>query len=93
MKDELYRIARANGERARVKAARVAAMLKVYRRDPDGNDYLRSEAQRLAKKVIYHMHQAVVVGGLIEQIEVQQRQAIARDGRRKKYRSEPHGLR
>lgn len=89
MKDELYRIARANGERARVKAARVAAMLKVYRRDPDGNDYLQTEAGRLARKVIFHMHQAVSVGGLSEQIGV----PVSRKGHGRKYRSEPHGLR
>lgn len=75
MKDELRKIARKNGERARVKAARVAVMLKVYRRDPVQNEFLRTELEQLARKVVYHMRQAVIVGALIEKMEGKPRQA------------------
>lgn len=66
VKDELIRIARNNGERARVKAARVAVLLRVYRSDPVRNAFLRLELEALAKAVVYHMRQAVIVGALID---------------------------
>lgn len=74
VKDELRKIARKNGERARVKAARVAVMLKVYRRDPVQNEFLRTEVEHLARKVVYHMRQAVIVGALLEKLESRPRQ-------------------
>lgn len=73
MKDELKRLARRNGERGRVLAARVAVLLKVYRRDPIRNHYLREEAEHLARRVVYHMRQAVIVGALIDRIEAKGR--------------------
>jgi hypothetical protein len=85
MKEDLKKFARANGERARVKAARVAVMLKLYQRDPERNHYLRQEAEQLARKVVYHMRQAVIVGSLIERIEGKPRQAISHDKKVKKF--------
>ncbi len=69
MKDELKRIARANGERGRVLAARVAVLSKLYRRDPVRNHFLLPEVEHLARRVVYHMRQAVIVGALISRIE------------------------
>jgi len=69
MKDELKRIARKNGERGRVLSARVVLLLKLYRRDPIRNQYLRDEVEHLARRVVYHMRQAVIVGALIDRME------------------------
>lgn len=69
MKDELKRIARANGERGRVLAARVAVLSKLYRRDPVRNHFLLPEVENLARRVVYHMRQAVIVGALIARME------------------------
>lgn len=73
MKDDLKKFARSNGERARVKASRVALMLRLYGRDPEGSDYLRQEAEHLARKVVYHLRQAVIAGSLIERIDGKKR--------------------
>lgn len=69
MKEQLKRIARANGERGRVLAARVAVLSKLYRRDPARNHFLLPEVEHLARRVVYHMRQAVIVGALIDRIE------------------------
>ena len=92
MHSRLQRIAHANTERAKVKAARVAELLRRSAQNPDSHERLMAEAKHLAKKVVYHMHQAMIVGGFIEDIEVQRRQAISYDGRRTRYRRDPHRL-
>lgn len=76
MKGELKRIARASGERARVHAARVAVLLRLYRSDPVANEFMRAEAEHLAKKVVYHMRQAVIAGALIQRLEGRKRQVL-----------------
>lgn len=75
MKAQLRALARASGLRARVHASRVALLLRLYRRDPVGNAFLRLEAEAVARKVVYHMRQATILGALIEQKEHKERQA------------------
>jgi hypothetical protein len=94
MKDELKQVARKNGERGRVLAARVAVLLKVYRRDPIRNYYLREEAEHLARRVVYHMRQAVIVGALIDRMEPKgRRRARPPDHKRNFSPVSPRGLR
>jgi hypothetical protein len=69
MSEDFKRFARKSGERARVKAARVAVILRMYRRDPVANAFLRSEAEQLARKVVYHLRQAVIVGSHIDMVQ------------------------
>ena len=49
MKKDLQNLARKNGQSAKVKAGRVAIMLKLYQDDPRARIWLRFEAARLAK--------------------------------------------
>lgn len=69
MKDELRRIARRNGQLARVKAGRLAVILKLYHANPKGGQWLRAEAAHLAKSVTYHLRQAALIGQLISSFE------------------------
>lgn len=69
MKDELKRLARVNGERSRALASRVAFLCKLYGRDPSRNQYLRQEIEILARRVVRHMRQAVIIGAMIAKIE------------------------
>lgn len=69
MKRELQKIARLNGQLARVKARRVAVILKMQRDDPGAARWLRQEAALLAKRVAYLLRQADLIGGMIERQE------------------------
>lgn len=75
MKDELRKIARRNGNLARVKAGRLAVVMRVYHANPKGGQWLRAEAAHLAKSVSYHLRQAALVGKLIATFETNDRQA------------------
>lgn len=69
MKEELRRIARVNGERGRVLAARVALLARLYSSDPVRNRFMRHEVEHLARRVVYHLRQVVIVDALIERME------------------------
>ena len=69
MKDELRKIARKNGNLARVKAGRLAVILRMYHANPKGGQWLRAEAAHLAKSVSFHLRQATVIGQLIASFE------------------------
>ncbi len=62
-------MARANGERGRVLAARLAIMCKLYCRDPVRYRSLQSEITHAARRVVYHMRQASLLGALIARLE------------------------
>lgn len=74
MKDELRKIARRNGNLARVKAGRLAVILRMYHANPKGGQWLRAEAAHLAKSVSYHLRQATLIGQLIAGFEKKTRQ-------------------
>lgn len=93
MKDELKRIARDNGEQARKKASRVVVMLKVYGTDPERNWIFRIEAEQLARRVVYHMRQAVILGALIERLDAQARRAREAGQQVKQFHRKPSRLR
>ena len=63
MKKDLQTLARKNGQSAKVKAGRVAIILKLYQNNPRACAWLRFEAARLAKSVSYHLRQASILGG------------------------------
>lgn len=69
MKDELRKIARRNGNLARVKAGRLAVIMRLYHSNPRGGQWLRAEAAHLAKSVSYHLRQAALIGQLIAGFE------------------------
>lgn len=79
MKDELRIIARRNGQLARVKAGRLAVILKLYHANPKGGQWLRAEAAHLAKSVTYHLRQAALIGQLIGSFERKDSQAKGLD--------------
>mgnify|MGYP003383320710 CR=1 FL=1 len=70
MKSDLKAMARRNGQQAKIKAGRVAVMLRLAEtnRTP-GQGWLRQEAAHLAKSVSYHLRQASLIGQLIDSIE------------------------
>lgn len=74
MKDELRKIARRNGNLARVKAGRLAVIMRLYHANPRGGQWLRAEAAHLAKSVSYHLRQAALIGQLIAGFEKKDRQ-------------------
>jgi plasmid stabilization system protein ParE len=76
MKTQFQSFARQSGKRARTKARRLAAMLRVYQRDPVGNYSLRSESVHLARSVSYYLRQAELVGRIILNIEGDTRPAF-----------------
>ena len=82
MKKDLQNLARKNGLSAKVKAGRVAIMLKLYQDDPRARIWLRFEAARLAKSVSYHLRQASILGGVINQMEHGDRPALNQPNKR-----------
>lgn len=74
MKSKFQILARKNGHLAKMKAGRVAVMLKLYQADPTGRHWLRNEAVYLSKSVAYHLRQAALIGSVIAQIEKTERQ-------------------
>lgn len=69
MKTQLQEMARRNGHLAKIKARRVAAILKLYKTDPLGNRWLRNQATHLAKNVDYHLRQAAHYGRVIDSLD------------------------
>ena len=53
-----------------------ADILKLYQDDPRARAWLRFEAARLAKSVSYHLRQASILGGVINQMEHGDRPAL-----------------
>ena len=75
MKEKLQSLARRNGQLAKVKAGRLAIILKMYHANQRGGHWLRSEAAHLAKSVSYHLRQADLIGRFIAKSEGKNRQA------------------
>lgn len=73
MKCELQRLARMNGQQAKLKARRMVLVLKLYQ--TRGGNWLKTEGARLARKVDFHLRQAHLIGRYIEHIEKQEGQA------------------
>jgi len=46
-------------------------MLRMFRKDPRANDFLRFEAERVLRSSIYHMRQVAVIEALLERDAVQ----------------------
>ncbi len=73
MKTEFKRLARLNGQQAKLKARRMVTALKLHQ--VKGGQWLKTEAAHLARRVDFHLRQAHLIGRYIEQIEEQERQA------------------
>lgn len=69
MKNGYVELARKNGRLARVKAGRVAVMLRLYQENPANRQWLRERATLLSKHVAYHLRQASILGNYIKTIE------------------------
>jgi hypothetical protein len=62
----LGELSRLNELRSRQKVQEAVTMLRMYRKDPKANDFLRYEAERTLRKVTYHMRQAALLARLAE---------------------------
>lgn len=69
MKHLYVEMARRNGQLARLKAARVAVMLRIYRENPTDRRWLHVQAMVLSKRVSYHLRQAWILGQHIKRLE------------------------
>ncbi len=74
MKAKLQRLARMNGQLAKIKAGRLAVMLRLCRSNPKAGKWLQGEAMRMAKSVAFHLRQADLIGRYISQQECKPRQ-------------------
>lgn len=92
MKEDLQLLARSSGRTARIKAGRLAALMKLYPTHPRGSRWMRDEASRLARSVAFHLRRAELLGRVITQIEYKSRQALMLDGRQDTRTTRaPHG--
>lgn len=66
MKAALLDLARLNELRSRQRIVEAATMLRMYRKDPRANAFLQHEAERVLRRVIYHMRQAAILERLAE---------------------------
>lgn len=66
MRAELHDLSRLHTLRSRQKVMQAATILRMYRKDPKANDFLQHEAERVLRKVIYHMRQAVIIKRMAE---------------------------
>lgn len=69
MKHLYVEMARKNGQLARLKAARVAVMLRMYNEKPSERQWLRVQAIVLSKRVSYHLRQAWILSQHIKRLE------------------------
>jgi hypothetical protein len=58
-------LSRQSGKRARSAGRRLSALLREYRRDPDTNFSVHSEAAALAVRASYYLRQAEAAGRII----------------------------
>lgn len=61
MRAELHNLSRSHAFKSRQKVMQAATILRMYRKDPKANDFLQNEAERVLRKVIYHMRQSVII--------------------------------
>jgi len=74
MKHLYVELARKNGQLARLKAKRVAVMLRLYGKDPTQRQWLRIKAMILSKSVNYHLRQASILSSHIKLLESKENQ-------------------
>lgn len=65
MKTKLTFLSRQSGKRARSAGRKLSALLREYRRDPDTNFGIYSEAAALAVRASYHLREAEAAGRII----------------------------
>jgi hypothetical protein len=75
MKAALRNLARSHALKSRQKVMQAATILRMYRKDPKANDFLQHEAERVLRKVIYHMRQSAILQRLAERDAAQFRLA------------------
>jgi len=66
MRSALRGLARVNALKSQQRARMAVTMLRMYRKDPQANDFLRFEAERVLRRSIYHMRQVAVIEALLE---------------------------
>lgn len=66
MKQQLRALARSSGEKARARAARLAFLLRIYRRAPSQNAFLLPEILVLSRGLVYHLRQAALIGAYLD---------------------------
>ena len=65
MKTKLTFLSLQSGKRARAAGRRLSALLRKYRRDPDTNFSIHSEAAALAVRASHYLRQAEAAGRII----------------------------
>lgn len=76
MQQELKKLARKHGQRARVYSTRLATLLSLYRNDPIKHKWMRHEAVNLSRVAAYHMRHADTLGKMIIAIETRNKKKI-----------------
>jgi|GEM_PF-4997513 len=71
MRSALRRLARNNALKARQRARQAMTMLRMFRKDPCANNFLRFEAERVLRSSIYHMRQMAIIEALLERDSLQ----------------------
>ncbi|MBO9679157.1 MAG: hypothetical protein J7556_13020 [Acidovorax sp.] len=71
MRSALRKLARINALKGQQRARQAVTMLRMFRKDPRANDFLRFEAERVLRSSIYHMRQVAVIEALLERDAVQ----------------------
>jgi hypothetical protein len=66
VKKELRKLAQLHGLRGRQQAMQAVTVLRMYRKDPKANDFLRHEPERILRRVLYHLRQAAIFERLAE---------------------------
>ena len=64
LKTELRKRAQGHRLKGSQQVVLAATVLRMYRKNPKANDFLRHEAERILRRVIYHMRQAAIFEGL-----------------------------
>lgn len=66
MRKELRKLAWAQGKKGRQKTMLAMTILRMYRKDPKANDFLRHEAESTLRLALYHLRQADILVNLAE---------------------------
>lgn len=66
MKRELRKLARTHRQKGRQKAMLAMTILRMHRKDPKANDFLRHEAEPTLRIALYHLRQADILEHLAE---------------------------
>lgn len=68
MKSSFRMLSRAHVLRGKEKAAQALTILRMYRKDPDGNNFLRNAAEPVLRNALFHMRQAAILDAVARRL-------------------------